>query len=142
MGRSRGGLTTKIHALVDAEGLPINLKLTEGQAHDGRSADDMLETVTDGTILLGDRAYDSDRLRKTLKDRGAWANVKPMPHRVNPPAFSTFLYRYRNLVERFFNKLKHYRAVATRYDKLPENYLASVKLASIRIWLRFNESMT
>ena len=142
MGRSRGGLTTKIHALVDAEGLPINLKLTEGQAHDGRSADDMLETVTDGTILLGDRAYDSDRLRETLQDRGAWANVKPMPHRVNPPAFSTFLYRYRNLVERFFNKLKHYRAVATRYDKLPENYLASVKLASIRIWLRFNESMT
>ena len=65
-----------------------------------------------------------------------------MPNRVNLPAFSTFLYRYRNLVERFFNKLKHYRAVATRYDKLPENYLASVKLASIRIWLRFNESVT
>ncbi len=142
MGRSRGGLTTKIHALVDAEGLPINLKLTEGQAHDGRSADDMLETVKEGMILLGDRAYDSDRLRETLKDRGAWANVKPMKHRVSPPAFSTFLYRYRNLVERFFNKLKHYRAVATRYDKMPENYLASVKLASIRIWLRFNESVT
>jgi transposase len=52
------------------------------------------------------------------------------------------LYRYRNLVERFFNKLKHFRAVATRYDKLPENYLASVKLASIRIWMRFNESVT
>ena len=65
-----------------------------------------------------------------------------MPQRLNPPPFSPFLYRYRNLVERFFNKLKHYRAVATRYDKLPENYLASVKLASIRIWLRFNESVT
>ena len=141
MGRSRGGLTTKIHALVDAEGLPIALKLTEGQAHDGRSADDMLDSLTEGTILLADRAYDSDRLRETLKDRGAWANVKPMAHRVSPPAFSTFLYRYRNLVERFFNKLKHYRAVATRYDKLPENYLASVKLASLRIWLRFNESV-
>ncbi len=56
MGRSRGGLTTKIHALVDACGLPIVLKLTEGQAHDGRSAHDMLETLTDGTILLADRA--------------------------------------------------------------------------------------
>ena len=142
MGRSRGGLTTKIHALVDAYGLPIVLKLTEGQAPDGRSAADMLETVTEGTILLGDRAYDSNLLRETLAARGAWANVKPMPHRLNPPAFSSFLYRYRNLVERFFNKLKHFRAVATRYDKLPENYLASVKLASIRIWMRFNESVT
>ncbi len=142
MGRSRGGLTTKIHALVDACGLPIVLKLSEGQAHDGRSAADMLETLTEGTILLGDRAYDSNFLRETLAARGAWANVKPMPHRLDPPAFSSFLYRYRNLVERFFNKLKHFRAVATRYDKLPENYLASVKLASIRIWMRFNESVT
>ena len=142
MGRSRGGLTSKIHALVDAEGLPINLKLTEGQAHDGRSAEDMLESLTKGTILLADRAYDSNKLRETLKERGAWANVKAMPHRLNPPAFSSFLYRYRNLVERFFNKLKHFRAVATRYDKLPENYLASVKLAAIRIWMRFNESVT
>jgi hypothetical protein len=64
MGRSRGGLTTKIHALVDSEGLPIVLKLTEGQAHDGRSAADMLETVTQGTILLADRAYDSNLLRE------------------------------------------------------------------------------
>lgn len=142
MGRSRGGLTTKIHALVDACGLPIALKLTEGQAHDGRSATDMLETVTQGTILLADRAYDSNRLRETLAARGAWANVRAMPHRLDPPAFSPFLYRYRNLVERFFNKLKHFRAVATRYDKLPENYLASVQLASIRIWMRFNESVT
>jgi transposase len=142
MGRSRGGLTTKIHALVDGEGLPIVLKLTEGQAHDGRSAADMLETLTDGAILLADRAYDSNLLRETLAARGAWANVRAMPHRLDPPAFSPFLYRYRNLVERFFNKLKHFRAVATRYDKLPENYLASVKLASIRIWMRFNESMT
>jgi transposase len=142
MGRSRGGLTTKIHALVDACGLPIALKLTEGQAHDGRSAEDMLGSVQDGNILLADRAYDSDALRETLAQRGAWANVKPMPNRVNVPAFSKFLYRYRNLVERFFSKLKHFRAVATRYDKTPENYLVSIKLAAIRIWLRFNESVT
>ena len=141
MGRSRGGLTTKIHALVDAEGLPIALKLTEGQAHDGRSAEDMLEQMQAGQILLADRAYDSDAMRQALAKRGAWANVKPMPNRKNVPAFSAFLYRYRNLVERFFNKLKHYRAVATRYDKNPDNYLASVKLASVRIWMRFNESV-
>jgi transposase len=141
MGRSRGGLTTKIHALVDASGLPIALKLTEGQAHDGRSASDMLGSLVAGNILLADRAYDSDALRQSLAERGAWANVKPMPQRRNVPAFSAFLYRYRNLVERFFNKLKHFRAVATRYDKNPENYLASVKLASARIWMRFNESI-
>ena len=69
------------------------------------------------------------RLREDLAARGAWANIKPM-HRRNVPAFCAFLYRYRNLVERFFNKLKHFRAVATRYDKDSENYLASVKLAS------------
>jgi len=141
MGRSRGGLTTKIHALVDANGLPILLKLTEGQAHDGRSAADMLLTLADGDILLGDRAYDSDGLRQALAERGAWANVKPMPNRKNVPAFSSFLYRERNLVERFFNKLKHFRAVATRYDKRADNYLASVKLASLRIWMRANESV-
>ena len=137
MGRSRGGLTTKIHALVDANGLPIRLKLTEGQAHDGRSAADMVDGIGAGQILLADRAYDSDGLRQSLKERGAWANVKPMPNRKNVPAFSRFLYRYRNLVERFFNKLKHFRAVATRFEKHDANYLALVKLAATRIWMRF-----
>ena len=142
MGRSRGGLTTKIHALVDANGLPVLLKLTEGQAHDGRSAADMLKNVGQGQILLADRAYDSDALRQDVASRGGWANVKPMPGRVNIPAFSPFLYRYRNLVERFFNKLKHFRAVATRFEKHDANYLALVKLAAARIWMRFYESVT
>jgi transposase len=137
MGRSRGGLTTKIHALVDANGNPIALKLTAGQAHDGRSARDMLDSLGVGQILLADRAYDSDALRNTLLERGAWANVKPMPRRVNIPAFSPFLYRYRNLVERFFNKIKHFRAVATRFEKYDANYLAVVKLVAARIWMRF-----
>ena len=142
MGRSRGGLTTKIHAVVDANGLPIAIKLTEGQAHDGRSAADMLDGVVAGQILLADRAYDSNALREALQARGAWANIKPVAHRLDPPPFSPYLYRYRNLVERFFNKIKHYRAVATRYDKRAANYLAAVKLAAIRIWLRHNESVT
>ena len=137
MGRSRGGLTTKIHALVDANGNPIALKLTEGQAHDGTSAADLLDQLGAGQILLADRAYDSDRLRTALAERGAWANVKPMPRRVNIPAFSPFLYRYRNLVERFFNKIKHFRAVATRFEKHDANYLAVVKLAAARLWMRF-----
>jgi transposase len=137
MGRSRGGLTTKIHALVDANGLPIALKLTEGQAHDGKSAADMLDRLGAGQILLADRAYDSDALRANLAARGAWANIKPMPRRVNVPSFSAYLYRSRNLVERFFNKLKHFRAVATRFEKHDANYLALVKLAATRIWMRF-----
>jgi transposase len=66
-----------------------------------------------------------------------WANIKPMPGRKRRPPFSAFLYRYRNLVERFFSKLKHFRAVATRFEKHSENYLALVKLASAKIWMRF-----
>ena len=142
MGRSRGGLTTKIHALVDANGLPVALKLTEGQAHDGMSAADILAGLGPGQILMADRAYDSDALRQTMMAQGAWANIKPMPRRVNIPAFSPFLYRYRNLVERFFNKLKHFRSIETRYEKHAANYLALVKLAATRIWLRAYESVT
>jgi len=142
MGRSRGGLTTKIHALVDANGLPLVLKLTPGQAHDGRSASDMLGTLGPGQILLADRAYDSDGLRQALAERGAWANIKPMPGRVNIPAFSPLLYGLRNVVERFFSKIKHFRAIATRYEKHDANYLALVKLAAIRIWMRTYESVT
>ena len=97
----------------------------------------MLDTIGQGQILLADRAYDSDALRRDLAERGAWANVKPMPGRLNIPAFSSFLYRFRNLVERFFNKLKHFRAVATRFEKHDANYLALVKLAAARIWMRF-----
>ena len=132
MGRSRGGLTTKIHALVDANGRPIRLKLTEGQAHDGRSAADMFDTLGAGHILLADRAYDSDSLRQSIAARGAWANICPMPNRIRHPIFSTWVYRQRNAVERFFNKLKHFKAIATRYDKRDDNFLASVQLASMR----------
>jgi transposase len=114
--RSRGGLTSKFHALVDANGLPIALKLTEGQAHDGRSAADMLGGIGPDQILLADRAYDSDALRKTMTEQGAWANIKPMG-RVKRLAFSPFLYRYRNRVERFFSRIKHFRAVVIRFEK-------------------------
>ena len=137
MGRSKGGLTTKIHALVDARGLPILLKITPGQAHDGRSAADMFDTLTNGDVLLADRAYDSDALRAAMAERGVWANIRAMPQRTRRPAFSAYLYKLRNAVERFFSKIKHYRAVATRYEKHPENYLAVIKLAAARIWMRF-----
>ena len=88
--------------------MPWSMRLAcrsgEGQAHDGRSAADMFDGLGKGDVLLGDRAYDSDAMRATLAARGAWACVKPMPNRKRIPAFSLFLYRYRNLVERFFSK--------------------------------------
>ncbi len=137
MGRSKGGLTTKIHALVDANGLPILLKITPGQAHDGRSAADMFDTLGRGHILLADRAYDSNALRAEMKKRGVKANIRAMPQRLQKPRFSHALYRLRNAVERFFSKIKHYRAIATRYEKHPENYMALIKLAATRIWMKF-----
>ena len=77
----------------------------------------------------------------SVEEFRTWEKDAGMPQRLNPPSFSKRLYRKRNLVERFFNKLKQFRAIATRYDKRDDNYLACVKLASVRIWMRFNESV-
>lgn len=140
MGRSRGGLTTKIHALVDAEGRPVDLVLTAGQAHDAKPALAMLDRLRPNAILLADRAYDSDAIRTLAAERNAWANIPPKSNRKAKLSFSPWVYKQRNLVERFFNKLKQFRAIATRYDRNPENFLAAIKLASIRIWLRSYES--
>ncbi len=136
MGRSRGGLTTKIHALVDAEGRPMRLELTPGQAHDGAMAAVFLPDLKPGTILLADRAYDSDAIRAEAKARSIWANIPPKRNRKASISFSRWVYRQRNLVERFFNRIKQYRGIATRYDKCPLNFLAAVKLVSSLIWIR------
>ena len=140
MGRSRGGLTSKIHAVVDTNGLPVHLALTPGEAHDNRLCSTLLGALLPKTMLLADRGYDADWIRELARQQGAWANIPPKRNRKDPICFSPYLYRARNLIERFFNKIKQCRRVATRYDKLAANYLAFVKLASIRIWLRANES--
>lgn len=142
MGRSRGGLTTKIHALVDADGLPIKLSLTAGQIHDSKPALALIEDIKEEAILLADKAYDTNLLRAFAAARNAWANIPPKANRKQSFVFSKWVYRQRNLVERFFSKLKHYRGIATRYDKNPENFLAAVKLASVCIWLKTYESTT
>jgi len=136
MGRSRGGLTTKIHAVVDAEGRPIALALTAGQRADSPMAKGMLETLKPGSILLADKAYDTDALRAFAEEKKAWANIPPKRNRKKTFPFSGWVYRQRNLVERFFNKLKQFRAIATRYDRDPLNFLAAVKLAAVRIWIK------
>ena len=140
MGRSRGGLTSKIHAVADTNGLPVWLALTAGEAHDNRLAGKLLSRLKSGTMLLADRGYDADWIRALAATRGVWANIPPRCNRNEPICFSPYLYRARNLVERFFNKIKQCRRVATRYDKLAANYLAFIQLASIRLWLRVNES--
>jgi transposase len=78
--------------------------------------------------------YDSDALRAEMEQRGVFANVRLMPQRAHKPPFSASLYKMRNAVERFFSKIKHYRAIATRYEKHPENYLALIKLAAFRVF--------
>jgi transposase len=140
LGRSRGGLTSKIHAVVDTNGLPVRLALTAGEVHDNRLARKLLSRLRSGTMLLADRGYDADLIRALAAERGVWANIPPRSNRNDPICFSPYLYRARNLVERLFNKIKQCRRVATRYDKLAADYLAFVQLASIRLWLRVNES--
>ena len=139
MGRSRGGLSTKIHAVVDGKGLPVRLGLTSGEAHDNRLCARLLAGLRPQALLLADRGYDANWIRTFVAQRGAWANIPPKRNRKEPICFSPHLYRTRNLVERFFNKIKQCRRVATRYDKLAANYLAFVKLAAIRLWLRVYE---
>jgi len=100
----------------------------------------LLSALLPKTMLLADREYDADWIRELARQQGAWANIPSKRNRRDPICFSPYLYRARNLVERFFNKIKQCRRAATRYDKLAANYLAFIKLASIRIWLRANES--
>ena len=97
----------------------------------------MLESSGPGQILLADRVYDSNALRHKLFDLDVWANVKPIPGRVNMPLFSPYLWRFRKLVERLFNTLKHFRSITTRFEKHDANYLARVKRTAARICMRF-----
>jgi transposase len=91
-------------------------------------------------MLLADRGYDADWIRALVNQQGAWASLPPKCNRKEPMCFSPYLYRARNLVERFFNKIKQCRRIATLCDKLAASNLAFIKLAAIRIWLRAYES--
>ena len=127
-------MTTKVHALVDALGNPVNLMLTPGQDHDLTCAQPLLENVDPGA-LIADKAYDADSLIDTLNQRAITPVIPPKTNRKVKRDCDFALYRERNLVERFFNKIKHYRAIATRYDKLARNFLAAVQLVAAIILL-------
>jgi transposase len=141
MGRSRGGLTTKVHALVDGRGLPLELILTPGQAADCPAAAGPLTRLRQNTILLADKAYDADWLRRRVEDEGASPNIPSKSNRKWKACFSATLYRQRNRIERFFTRIIHFRRIATRYEKHASNYLAFLKLAAAQIWMHQNESM-
>ena len=127
-------MTTKIHAIVDALGNPVALSLTPGQAADITQAEPLLDKVVPDA-LLADKGYDSDALVKTLQKRGITPVIPPKANRREPRKTDFALYRERNLVERFFCKLKQYRAIATRYDKLANTFLAAVTMVCILFWI-------
>ena len=140
MGRSRGGLTTKIHARVDAKGRPICLLISPGNDHDVARAEALLEGLESGAIVIADKGYDADRVRCCIRDQGAIPNIPNRSNRKRKFRWKKAFYRQRNHVERFFNKLKQFRRIATRYDKLGATFLAFIQLAAIRISLRSIES--
>ena len=140
MGRSRGGLTTKIHALVDRHGRPVRLALTPGQTHDGQAAPELLSALPEGAVVLADKAYDADAIRSLIEAQGAAPNIPARCTRKQHFCFSRRLYKARNRIERFFNKLKQFRRIATRYAKLAASFVAMIKLACVRLWLRGYES--
>ena len=140
LGRSRGGLTTKVHAVVDANGMPLHISITGGQQHDSMAACALLNELPTFGMVLADKAYDATEIRTFVRSRGGWANIPPRKNRRDPICFSPYLYRQRNHVERFFNRIKRCRRIATRYEKHAANFLAFVKLAAIRLWLSVYES--
>src|SRR6202162_5405507 len=134
VGRSRGGRDTKIHALADAKGRLIAILLTGGEAHDCPIAERLIRRVKPSKCMLGDTAYDSAELRDELHERGTKPVIPNRSNRKQPFCFSKRLYKLRWRIEAAFNRLKDFRRIATRYDRLARNYLASVCLAAALVW--------
>ncbi|MGB7006049.1 MAG: IS5 family transposase [Pseudolabrys sp.] len=135
LGRSRGGLTSKIHMLADALGRPLRLTLTGGQVHDIVTAPALLEGI-DGGAVIADKAYDSNHLRQFIANAGMLAVIPSLPSRKVPIPHDANLYKNRNRIERCFNKLKHFRRFATRFDRRAAHFLAFIQLACVMIWMR------
>jgi transposase len=135
IGRSKGGLSTKIHAQCDALGNPTAVHLTEGQTHDLAGSDVFLADF-EAEALLADKAFDAEeRVLNKLATHGIEAVIPPKSNRKTPREYDQELYKARHLIENFFAKLKQYRAIATRYDKLANTFLGGILLASALIWL-------
>ena len=137
IGRSRGGLTTKLHAAVDAVGLPLRIHPTPGQYGDRPQAEALLRGLKGIGHVIADAAYDADPLRAFIADDlGATPQIKANPSRAIAPSIDWRLYKERHQVECFFNKLKRFRRIALRCEKTLTAFMGFVHLACAMIWLR------
>jgi transposase len=135
LGRSRGGFSTKIHIAVDALGNPLRLILTAGQESDVKQGAPLIKDLA-AQAVIADKGYDSDDLIKSVEAHGMKAVIPPRKNRKDQRAYDKHLYRERHLVECFINKIKHYRRVFSRFDKLAKNYMSFLSFVSALIWLR------
>ena len=135
LGRSRGGFGCKIHAVVDALGLPIKFILTGGQAADISQAIPLMESVS-AQACLADKAYDSDTFLDWLKERGIMAVIPPKANRTEQRYCDWWRYKERHVVECMFGKLKYFRRIAMRYEKTAINFIGMLAFAATLLWLR------
>jgi len=135
-------LSTKINAMVDGRGLPVAITLSAGQASDKAAVEGLLAHHPAPGDVVADRGYDARAVLDLIAGRGGRGHIPTQRDRKVQRQVDPALYRQRNLVERFFSKLKHFRKVATRYEKTARNYLAAVLIACARLWMRAYESAT
>jgi transposase len=135
LGRSRGGFTTKIHATVDGLGNPLNIILTPGQHSDISQAKALSENITD-TAVIADKAYDCDDYIAYLTNRNCDAVIPPKSNRLNPRDYDKDIYKERHAIECFFNKIKHFRRVFSRFEKTAQSFLSIVYFVGALIWFR------
>jgi transposase len=137
IGLSRGGATTKIHIAVDSHGNPIDFEITGGEVHDSKIAGKIIEKVGDATHLIGDKGYDSEAIREQARQAGMNPVIPRKTNSKKPnPEFDSYLYKLRHLVENVFARLKHFRSIATRYEKLARNFKSMLFLACSLIWMK------
>ena len=135
LGRSRGGFTTKIHAVTDALGNPLKYILTGGKASDIGQAEGLLTDITTEAVLA-DKGYDAETLVSELAARGTAAVIPPRSNRSNPRPCDWHLYKERHLIECFFGKIKHYRRVFSRFEKTARNFMGFLQFVATIIWTR------
>ena len=135
IGVSRGGLNTKIHAVCDALGNPLRFKLTAGNESDTPELIGLIEGLP-GKELLADKAYDSDAIVQEALDRGMEVVIPPKANRKKKRPFDALKYRARHLVENLFQRMKVYRRVATRYEKLDSRFISVVYMVGAMTWLQ------
>lgn len=127
--------------MVNEVGLPIRFELTPGQDHDAPVCRILLDQLQPGQAVLADKAYDADWIREMIWEQGAIDVIPSKSNRKVPKEFNAELYKSRNLIERFFGRLKaSFRRIATRYEKTSQNFMAMIKLAAVRLWCEFYES--